>query len=169
VFNIQNCGLESTCYRQYVILFLCSTSSPIYLYTKYCRLSHKQHEPIITKSINLSTQYIVPLLLFVCPYSRKQQFTNMNAHLETPISSIHFAPSSSPKLFLSSLCNVTPSPGISEVLEGQFTPSLPSDGVWLFCRPCTVLSIVAGNLSEGKRENEKLKLSPCLNSQITGG
>jgi len=34
----------------------------------------------------------------------------MNAHLETSSLSIHFSPSSCPKLFLSSLRNVTPTP-----------------------------------------------------------
>jgi hypothetical protein len=102
---------------------------------------------IIIESINLSSQYIVRLLLFAYIYSTKQQFTDMNAHLETSFLSIHFAPSS-PKLFLSSLCNVTPPPGICNVLEGQFMPSLQPDGVWLFCRPCAILSIMFGNLSK---------------------
>jgi hypothetical protein len=60
------------------------------------------------------------------------------------LSPIHIAP----QLFLSSLSNVSPPSGISELLQGQFMPSLRPDVVWLFCTLLAVFSTVAGNPSE---------------------
>lgn len=83
----------------------------IFLQNKLLLIFTKKNiSQIIIKSISLSIQYIVLLLLFIYLYSGKQQFTGMNAHLETSSLSIHFSPSSCPKLFLSSLRNVTPTP-----------------------------------------------------------